>query len=52
LKALDELDPEMEQIGRNTFVRGPHSRGWVHDYDLSHEQSTALDERIERRRKE
>ena len=49
LEALDELDPEWEQIGRNTFVRGPHSRGWVHEYDLSHEQRTALDERIGRR---
>ena len=51
LKALDELDPELEQVGRQHFVRGPHSRGWVCTDDLSDEQRESLDERTRRQDK-
>jgi hypothetical protein len=46
---LDELDPD--GVGRQRYVRGPHSRGWVCTYHLSDEQRKSLDERMRRQGK-
>jgi hypothetical protein len=51
MAALDEIPPGEEaaeqyaQIGRGYFVRGPQSRGWVHEWDLSDAQLKAVRER-------
>jgi hypothetical protein len=43
-----QLSEEMQQIGRNRFVRSPGSKGWVCEDDLSPASREALRARIRR----
>ena len=45
-----DLPEELQQIGRNHFVRSPESRGWISVDDLPPEKIDALYDRFERRR--
>jgi len=47
-----ELPDELQQVGRNEFVRSPTSNGWISTDDLSAEKVKALYARIERNRKQ
>ena len=40
-----------QQIGRDRFVRGPDSRGWIWEGDLPKEKAKAMYARIERGRR-
>jgi hypothetical protein len=44
---VHNLPEELQQIGKNYFVRSPESRGWVHAGDLPDEVRAAMYERME-----
>ena len=46
--ARPDLPEEMQQVGRNRFVRSPESHRWVHEGDLPEAKVKAMYQRIDR----